>query len=175
MPGYDGPDHCPKCHAEAQRQSRSEADLAGLAASIAALPPVEAALAMAVVEAAANGTGLLPEHEPAQIPLIDTAKPFNLEGAFTAIAEKNTAVKWAHDRYEASKEETAHLRKTWESQAKQLQELIDSLADRQRSIAQRSADALGAPERDDQIPSDETSDSEAIASGTPTSPELAAV
>lgn len=70
---------------------------------------------------------------PEQRALFDTRKPFNMAGALDAIAEKNRAVKWAHDRYEESKADTADAKKTWEREAKQLQELIDELESRRQA------------------------------------------
>ena len=105
---------------------------------------VPASDAITDVAAQVNGNG----SEPQQVALFQTYKPFNLQGALDAIAEKNRDVRHAHDAYEAAKEEAGTLRKTWEREAKGLQDLIDDLErkakDRARQIAEQQDRAIDA-------------------------------
>lgn len=100
------------------------------------IPVADAITQAAELQGSENGHGT-----PAQRALFDTRKPFNLEGALEAIAEKNRAVQWAHDRYDRAKTEASDARKTWEREAKQLQDLIVDLNDKREARAPQVEDA----------------------------------
>lgn len=114
--GEGGQPLCPRGHGEMQLADEQI--------------PVADAITQVVEQTSGNGHGT-----PAQRALFDTTKPFNADGALDAIETKNADVEQARERYESYKSATAAARKRWESEAKQLADLIVDLKRKRQARA----------------------------------------